>query len=106
MSFRHGFSGLYIAARGRSPVYTRGATQGGGMKRTVLLLLLSGLIFGTVSAWCQKPDTPARAVRANFIDVDRRILAMAKDWPSDKYDYKLKPELRTFGRCAGAYSVR
>jgi len=31
------------------------------------------------------------------MDVDRRILDMARDWPADKYDYKLKPEMRTFG---------
>ena len=36
-------------------------------------------------------------LRDDFMDVDRRILDMARDWPADKYDYKLKPEMRTFG---------
>jgi hypothetical protein len=67
------------------------------MKRAVLLLLLSGLSFGPTSAWSQKLDTPAEQVRANFVDVDRRVLDMAKDWPAEKYNYKLKPEMRTFG---------
>ena len=66
------------------------------MKRAVLLLLLSGLSLGAANVWGQELDTPAKQIRANFIDVDRRILDMAKDWPADKYDYKLKPEMRTF----------
>jgi hypothetical protein len=78
-------------------MYTRGTLKEWGMKRAVLLLLLVGLMFGCASAWSQKLDSPAKAIRANFVDVDRRILDMAKDWPADKYDYKLKPEMRTFG---------
>ena len=43
------------------------------------------------------PRSTAKEVRDDFMDVDRRILDMARDWPADKYDYKLKPEMRTFG---------
>ena len=41
--------------------------------------------------------TTAESVRGHFISVNRRVLAMAKDFPDDKYDFKLKPEMRTFG---------
>lgn len=41
--------------------------------------------------------TTAESLRAHFASVNKRILTMAKDFPEDKYDFKLKPEMRTFG---------
>ena len=41
--------------------------------------------------------TTAKSVREQFADINRKILDMAKDFPEDKYDFKLKPEMRTFG---------
>lgn len=43
------------------------------------------------------PRTTAQSVRGHFAAVNQRILTMAKDFPDDKYDFKLKPEMRTFG---------
>ena len=51
----------------------------------------------TVSLSAQKLQSPAKAIQANFMDVDRKVLEMAKDWPADKYGYKLRPEMRSFG---------
>jgi len=65
--------------------------------RVAGFLLFAVILVGFTCAWGQKLDSPAKAVRANFVDVDRKILDMAKDWPADKYDYKLKPEMRSFG---------
>ena len=46
----------------------------------------------------QRPaPTPAQTVRGNFAGIDNKLLEMAKDFPADKYDYKLKPEMRSFG---------
>lgn len=67
------------------------------MRTGVAGFLLAMLIAVSLPAWSQNLDPPAKALRANFTDVDRKILDMAKDWPADKYDYKLKPEMRTFG---------
>lgn len=39
----------------------------------------------------------AQSVRAHFVSLDRRILTMANDFPEDKYSFRLKPEMRTFG---------
>ena len=56
------------------------------------------MVLGTAAAVGEcESSSPAKEVRDNFVDVDRRILAMAMDWPANKYDYKLKPEMRTFG---------
>ena len=37
------------------------------------------------------------SVRGHFVSVNRRVLEMAKDFPADKYNYSLKPEMRSFG---------
>ena len=76
------------------------------MRIGVAGFLLAMLMAVSLPAWSQKLDSPAKAVRANFTDVDRKILDMAKDWPADNYDYKLKPEMRTFRRGTGSYRVR
>src|SRR5260370_509484 len=43
------------------------------------------------------PPTTAQSTRGHFISVNRRVLEMAKDFPADKYDFRLKPEMRSFG---------
>ncbi len=45
----------------------------------------------------QKPPTAAEALQKNFNYVNNKILEMAQDFPAEKYDYKLRPETRTFG---------
>jgi uncharacterized damage-inducible protein DinB len=45
----------------------------------------------------QKAQSTAETTRALFADGDRKILAMAKDFPADKYSFRLKPEMRSFG---------
>ncbi len=53
--------------------------------------------------WClvafaqTAPRTTAQAVRGHFMSVNQRLLTMAKDFPADKYGFKLKPEMRSFG---------
>jgi hypothetical protein len=41
--------------------------------------------------------TPAEALKRNFDYINNKVLEMAQDFPADKYNYKLKPEMRTFG---------
>ena len=68
------------------------------MKRNAVVVLLVLLVLGLVSAFGQTASSGvAKEVRDNFLDVDRKILEMARDWPADKYDYKLRKEMRTFG---------
>ena len=45
----------------------------------------------------QRPRSAADSVRGHFHSVNLRVFEMAKDFPEDKYGYKLKPEMRTFG---------
>ena len=41
--------------------------------------------------------TPAEALKRNFDYINNKVLEMAQDFPADKYNYKLKPEMRSFG---------
>jgi DinB superfamily len=68
------------------------------MKRKSVVVLLAILLLGIVPAFAQSgAPGVAKQVRDNFIDVDRKILEMARDWPADNYDYKLRKEMRSFG---------
>ena len=41
-------------------------------------------------------DPPAKVVLDNWNDIGRKLIAMAEDFPEDKYDYKPNPAQRTF----------
>jgi hypothetical protein len=55
------------------------------------LVLVSGLACAQ-----NQPPTAAQALKNNFQYVNNKILEMAQDFPADKYDFKLKPEMRSF----------
>lgn len=61
------------------------------MTRSALLLLAASL-----SALAQSPSTPAKSFTDTFEDVNRRLLAMAKDFPEDKYGYRATKDVRSF----------
>jgi len=67
------------------------------MIRTVTALLA---LSAATAAWAQaprKPPTPAEAIRNQFNYVNQKVLEMAKDFPENLYNYKLQPEMRSFG---------
>ena len=59
--------------------------------------LLAVLAISLISAAQNKPRSTADSIRGQFRSVNSRVLEMAKDFPEDKYDFKLKPEMRSFG---------
>ncbi len=65
------------------------------MKATIAALVLSILVL-SASAISQTRTT-AQSIRGHFSSINQRLLEMAKDFPEDKYDYKLKSEMRSFG---------
>ena len=67
------------------------------MKISKLPLGLGLFLVLASTCMAQAPQSPAETIRGNFKDVNRKILAMAKDFPEDKYGYRLKPEMRSFG---------
>lgn len=63
-----------------------------------LLFLCAVLIANPIFAQGQRaPKTAAQNLSADFDYVHKQILDMAKDFPEDKYGFKLKPEMRSFG---------
>ena len=61
--------------------------------------MLSSLILLLVTLTAQAPrptPTTAQSVRRHFASVNRKVLTMVKDFPEDKYDFRLKPEMRSF----------
>ncbi|HEV2688976.1 MAG TPA: DinB family protein [Bryobacteraceae bacterium] len=57
------------------------------------------LFFFAVAVFAQPkpPQTPAQRAGLYFKGVNDQVLDMAKDFPEDKYGFKLKPEMRSFG---------
>lgn len=60
------------------------------------------LVFAALSLpgtiYAQQPArTTDQVVKNNLDYVNKKILDMAEDFPAEKYGYKLKPEMRTFG---------
>jgi len=66
---------------------------------TYRILACAGVAAATLTlALGQSPQRgTAQALRANFTGVNARILTMAKDFPADKYNFRLKPEMRSYG---------
>jgi uncharacterized damage-inducible protein DinB len=42
------------------------------------------------------PDSPSQAVLDQWNDIGRKLIAMAEDFPEDKYDFKPTPAQRSF----------
>jgi hypothetical protein len=61
------------------------------MTRIAFLLLIAAASFA------QAPSTPAKSFTGQFEDVNRRLLAMAKDFPEAKYGYRATKDVRAFG---------
>jgi hypothetical protein len=57
------------------------------------LLLTAPSARGQERQW---PD-PEKAITRSFDDVHHRLLEMAEDFPADKYGFKPKPGMRSFG---------
>jgi hypothetical protein len=67
------------------------------MLRITGYTILLGLAISAANAQQAKPTTPAENMRRYFTAGNDQVLEMAKDFPGDKYQFKLKPEMRSFG---------
>ena len=61
-----------------------------------LAFLMAGTATRAQDSAQKKPVTPTSAILDNWNDVGNRIVAMAEDWPEDKYGYRPNPDVRTF----------
>lgn len=63
-------------------------------KLAVFLVFLSAPVIGHAQS---KTPTAAENLKQNFDYIHQKVLTMAQDFPESKYDYRLKPEMRSFG---------
>src|SRR5262245_45644835 len=54
------------------------------------------LVASPVSA--QQEAGPAQVLLKEWNDLGKRTIAMAEDWPEDKYGYRPNKDVRTFGQ--------
>jgi len=68
-----------------------------GMCLLVLGLALAPAIYAQDKKDAPKPpDAPMKVLLANWNDIARKLVAMAEDFPEDKYDFKPTPAQRSF----------
>lgn len=71
-------------------------------KVAVVLAIGFLTVFGSAQDATKKdappkpPSSPSQALLDNWNDVGRKLIAMAEDFPEDKYDFKPTPAQRTF----------
>ena len=68
---------------------------------TVALLAAAVLTFPAHAQDAKKeapkpPDSPSKVVLDSWNDISRKLIAMAEDFPEDKYDFKPTPAQRSF----------
>jgi hypothetical protein len=61
------------------------------------ITLLAAFVCCALEAQTKQPTTPGETIAQYFKSVNDQILVMAKDFPEDKYEFRLKPEMRSFG---------
>jgi hypothetical protein len=59
--------------------------------------LAFALLIASAPIFAQAPSSPSKSFTAQFEDTNRRLLAMAKDFPEAKYGYRATPDVRSFG---------
>jgi hypothetical protein len=66
-------------------------------KAIICVPSLLGVMAVALQAQPKAPPSPAKQISSAFGYVNKNILDMAQDFPADKYDFRLKPEMRSFG---------
>jgi len=55
------------------------------------------LAMVTLPVFAQNTLNPSPdVVRGHFMSINKKVLEMARDFPEDKYDFRLTPEMRSF----------
>jgi DinB family protein len=69
---------------------------------SVLVVAFIGLVAGArvtpAQQTAKKAPGPEQVLLRQWNGIGNKIIAMAKDWPADKYDYRPNDKVRTFGQ--------
>lgn len=65
-----------------------------------LVVAFIGVIAGAASAQqaAKKAPGPEQVLLRQWNDIGNEVIAMAEDWPADKYSYRPNDKVRTFGQ--------
>lgn len=66
-------------------------------KTTLWIPSLLAVLGVSLPAQQKAPPSPAKQISNTFANVHKNILDMAQDFPAEKYDFRLRPEMRSFG---------
>ena len=66
-------------------------------KIAAVVFLAAGLGSYAFAQTPRPPKTSEQNLKGTFDYIHKQVLDMAKDFPEDKYNFKLKPEMRSFG---------
>ena len=66
-------------------------------KTNLWITPLLAVLAVSASAQPKTPPSPAKQISNTFASVNKNILDMAQDFPAEKYDFRLRPEMRSFG---------
>jgi hypothetical protein len=67
-------------------------------EKIVCSVMAAGVAFLPLLSQAQQASPgPQESIKGQFADIHRKLLVMAKDFPADKYTFRLKPEMRSFG---------
>ncbi len=72
------------------------------LAKALQLLLAAGLIVQAATPQSapkpapKPPTSPSQALLDNWNEIGRKLIAMAEDFPKDKYDFKPNPAQRSF----------
>ena len=67
------------------------------MPKTLVCSVIAVAALAPLALQAQQPQSVPRSITGQFEYVNRKVLEMAKDFPADKYSFRLKPEMRSFG---------
>src|SRR5262249_2335812 len=67
------------------------------LRKIGFLTTLVGISCSVMNAQQPKPTTPAENMARYFHGINNQVLEMTKNFPEDKYQFRLKPEMRSFG---------
>ena len=78
----------------------RGAKQIGLALLILILLVVPGINLYSQAQTQNQPPSPARSRSEEMLDrwndIGKKLVAMAQDFPEDKYDFKVQKDQRTF----------
>jgi uncharacterized damage-inducible protein DinB len=67
------------------------------VRALLAVLIASTLAVAAGAGQAKQPPDPGKAIAGTMRNINKQILDMAEDFPAEKYGFRAKPEVRSFG---------